>query len=51
MIGGMLNIKHVRAHWDEILRLAASIKQSTVTAALMLRKLGSYRPVRSLVKT
>jgi TnpA family transposase len=42
MIGGALNIKHVRAHWDEILRLAASIKQGTVTASLMLRKLGSY---------
>ena len=36
------NIKHVRAHWDEILRLATSIKQGTVTASLMLRKLGSY---------
>ncbi|MBE2887219.1 Tn3 family transposase [Geobacter anodireducens] len=42
MIGGTLNIKHVRAHWDEILRLAASIKRGTVTASLMLRKLGSY---------
>jgi len=42
MIGGALNIKHVRAHWDEILRLATSIKQGTVTASLMLRKLGSY---------
>ena len=42
MIGGTLNIDHVRAHWDEILRLAASIKQGTVTASLMLRKLGSY---------
>jgi TnpA family transposase len=37
-----LNIKHIRATWDEILRLAASIKQGTVTASLMLRKLGSY---------
>ena len=37
-----MGIKHVRAHWDEILRLAASIKQGTVTASLMLRKLGSY---------
>ncbi len=37
-----LNIKAIRAHWDEILRLAASIKQGTVTASLMLRKLGSY---------
>lgn len=42
MIGGSLNIKHIRDHWDEILRLAASIKQGTVTASLMLRKLGSY---------
>lgn len=42
MIGGTLNIKHVRTHWDEILRLATSIKQGTVTASLMLRKLGSY---------
>lgn len=42
MLGGTLKIKHVRAHWDEILRLATSIKQGTVTASLMLRKLGSY---------
>jgi TnpA family transposase len=42
LIGGSINIKHIRAHWDEILRLAASIKQGTVTASLMLRKLGSY---------
>ena len=37
-----LNIRHIRAHWDEILRLATSIKQGTVTASLMLRKLASY---------
>lgn len=37
-----LNIKAIRVHWDEILRLAISIKQGTVTASLMLRKLGSY---------
>ncbi len=42
MLGGTLNIKHLRAHWDDILRLASSIKQGTVTASLMLRKLGSY---------
>lgn len=42
MIGGSLNIKHLRAHWDYVLRLAASIKHGTVTASLMLRKLGSY---------
>jgi TnpA family transposase len=42
MIGGTLNIKHVREHWDEILRLAASIKEGTVTASLMMGKLSSY---------
>ncbi len=36
-----LNIKAIRAHWDEILRMATSIKQGTATASLMLRKLGS----------
>lgn len=42
MIGGTLNIKHLREHWDDVLRLASSIKHGTVTASLMLRKLGSY---------
>ena len=46
MIGGTLNIKHIYVHWDEILRLATSIKQGTVTASLMLRKLGSYSTCR-----
>lgn len=42
MIGGTIGIKNIQMHWDEILRLAASIKKGTVTASLMLRKLGSY---------
>ncbi|MDR2014828.1 MAG: Tn3 family transposase, partial [Azoarcus sp.] len=42
MIGGSINAKYICAHWDEILRFAASIKQGTVTASLMLRKLASY---------
>lgn len=37
-----LKFKAIRAHWDEILRPATSIKQGTVTASLMLRKLSSY---------
>ena len=43
-----LNIKAIRAHWDDILRLATSIKQGTVSASLMLRKLGSYPRQNSL---
>ncbi len=42
LIGGTINVRHIRTQWDEILRLAASIKQGTVTASLILRKLGSY---------
>lgn len=51
LIGGNINVKHIRAHWDEILRLAASIKQGTVTASLMLRKLGSYPRQNGLAVT
>jgi len=42
LIGGTLGIQHIRDHWDEILRLATSIQKGTVTASLMMRKLGSY---------
>lgn len=42
LIGTTLNTKQITAHWDEILRLATSIQQGTVTASLMLRKLGAY---------
>ncbi|UOQ69922.1 Tn3 family transposase [Hymenobacter volaticus] len=42
LLGGTLNVRHILAHWEAILRLATSIKQGTVTASLMLRKLGSY---------
>ena len=42
LIGGKINSKQIRAHWEEILRLVTSIKHGTVTASLMLRKLGSY---------
>jgi TnpA family transposase len=45
LIGGVLNQKWIRSHWDEILRLATSIKEGIVTASLMLRKLGSYESI------
>jgi TnpA family transposase len=32
----------IAKHWDEILRLAASIKTGTVTASLIVRKLSAY---------
>ena len=42
LVGGTIQHGHLLAHWDEILRLATSIRQGTVTASLMLKKLGSY---------
>jgi len=42
LIGGTLGIKYIHNHWGEILRLATSIQKGTVTASLMMRKLGSY---------
>jgi TnpA family transposase len=50
VIGGSLNVEHLAAHWVEILRLAASIKHGTVTASLMLRKLGAYPRQNGLAK-
>lgn len=42
LIGGNISVRNIKENWDELLRLASSIKQGTVTASLMLRKLGSY---------
>ena len=48
MIGASLNVKVIEQAFDEILRLAASIKQGTVTASLIMRKLASYPRQNSL---
>ena len=45
-----LNIKDIETYWDEVLRLAASIKQGTVTASLMMKKLASYPKQNGLAK-
>jgi TnpA family transposase len=37
------------AHWDDILRLASSIKHGTVTASLMLRELGRIERTRFIL--
>lgn len=50
LIGGTINTALIRSHWPEILRLAASIKTGTVSASLMLRKLGAYPRQNSLAR-
>lgn len=42
LLAGRLNTKLIRAHWDDILRLATSIRAGTVTASLMLRRLAAF---------
>jgi TnpA family transposase len=42
LLGDRINVKLIQESWDEILRLASSIRTGTVTASLMLRKLASY---------
>ncbi len=45
-----VNLKGIEIHWREVLRLATSIKQGTVTASLMLKKLASYPKQNGLAK-
>lgn len=45
-----LNLKEIESHWSEVLRLATSIKQGSVTASLMLKKLASYPRQNGLAK-
>jgi len=42
LIAGRINVDLIRAHWSEILRIAASIRTGTVTASLIMRQLASY---------
>jgi TnpA family transposase len=42
LIAGRINVDLIRAHWAEILRIAASIRTGTVTASLIMRQLASY---------
>ena len=42
LIAGRINVALIRAHWLEILRVAASIRTGAVTASLILRQLASY---------
>lgn len=48
LVGGTLNVALMATQWKEVLRLATSIKQGTVTASLILRKLGAYPCQNSL---
>lgn len=41
-IAGRIDEALIQAHWDDLLRLATSIRTGAVPASLMLKRLGSY---------
>lgn len=41
-IAGRIDEALIQAHWDDVLRLATSIRTGAVPASLMLKRLGSY---------
>ena len=41
-IAGRPDDKLIAAHWDDVLRLTASVRTGVVSASLMLKRLGSY---------
>ena len=41
-IAGTVDVKLIAAHWDEVLRLATSVRTGRVSASLMLKRLGAY---------
>ena len=42
LIAAKVNLKQISRHWDDVLRLASSIKKSSVSASLILGKLAAY---------
>ena len=48
LIGGSVNTRLIEQQYSEVLRLVGSIKTGTVTASLILRKLGAYPRQNSL---
>ena len=50
LIGGTIDVRVIAENWDEILRLAASIKAGTVAPSAILRRLAAYPRQNALAK-
>jgi hypothetical protein len=50
LIGGAVNFRIVEENWDEILRLAASIRARTVAPSAAMRRLAAYPRQNALAK-
>lgn len=50
LITGKINMELILRHWDELLRIAGSLKQGYVTASLLISKLQSPQQKNALTK-
>jgi TnpA family transposase len=50
MMGGTVNLRVVEENWDEVLRLAASVRAGTVPPSTLLRRLAAYPRQNALAK-
>lgn len=51
LLRGRINIKIIQENYDDVLRLAHSIREGTVSASLIMGKIGSYSRQNSLATT
>ena len=51
LIGGTIDMRIIAENWDEILRLAASIKAGTVAPSAILRRLAAYPRQNAFAKS
>ncbi len=51
MVGGTIDARVIAENWDELLRLAASIKAGTVAPSGILRRLAAYPRQNALAKS
>jgi TnpA family transposase len=50
LVGGVIDTEHITARWDQLLRLATSIRTGTTTSSAMLKKLSAYPRQNGLAK-
>lgn len=50
LVGGVVNVRLIEENWDEVLRMAASVRAGTVSPSVLLRKLAAYPRQNALAK-
>src|SRR3954451_16008419 len=50
MIGGSINLHCIKENWDEVLRMAGSLRAGTVAPSVLMRRLSAYPRQNTLAK-